>query len=703
MAQIAPVILAEEKPFRVGSLDVEPSRLLLTAPDGAALTVEPRVMQALVTLAQAGGEVVSRETLLARCWSGRLVSEDAVERVIARLRRLARDPGRDSLEIETIPRVGYRLVGTTARAAGSPGAPIAKSMRLHRRHVLFGAAGVAAAAAGGFALLRDRRGADRPNGPLRVAVLPFTATNQGDVQVLALQTSDELRAHLSRIGDIRVIAETSSSAAASEGGSSSAIARRLDADLILEGQVSGTRTSVHVIASLVDPSDERQVWTETFEAPAGAITEMQLSIAGAVVQQIAGLIPLTANMRPALARRPDPRAHLLVVDANRLLAEVRVASMAGRAEAALDLGDRATVLADQAHAIDPDYGAPFLVLAIIARNGWNRALAGQELTTEQRVQRSIVHVRRALLADPNDPAALTQLGDYNRRYELRWDQAETLFRRALALNPSLVEAHWSYAYQLGTTGRGIEGLDHAVSVFELDPRNPFRRIALPRLLYVVGQRAAAMSRYEIELAQQPENLFLLRELQFMFLAEGNAAALSGLLAKIDGGRQGPAPGAPEQAIAARIRACVAALDGRTAQLKAMIDADVRDYDSQVAGAATLQGRARDDLPFIFSIEYAWAGDADRSLDMLERALTAKSLYWPASLPFGNAPFPPAVRTQARFAALWREDAGLQELVARRRRALNSGQMAGFGLDGRPRVPGLPRALVARIQPLLYRA
>jgi hypothetical protein len=87
--------------------------------DGAAQRVEPRVMQTLVALVQAGGEVVSRDELMARCWHGTVVSEDAVTRAVGQVRRLARHaPG--SFTLETIAKVGYRLmparIGAPARA-----------------------------------------------------------------------------------------------------------------------------------------------------------------------------------------------------------------------------------------------------------------------------------------------------------------------------------------------------------------------------------------------------------------------------------------------------------------------------------------------------------------------------------------------------------------------------------------------------------
>ena len=102
-----PVDLAREPDFSLGPVRVRPSlRQVETA--GGAETLEPRVMQVLVALARRPSEVVSRDDLTQTCWSGRIVGEDAISRVIARVRRLGEASG--AFAIETIPRVGYRLM-----------------------------------------------------------------------------------------------------------------------------------------------------------------------------------------------------------------------------------------------------------------------------------------------------------------------------------------------------------------------------------------------------------------------------------------------------------------------------------------------------------------------------------------------------------------------------------------------------------------
>ena len=104
-----PIDLAREVDFRLGALRVSPStREVLRGDEREKL--EPRVMQVLVALFQANGRVVSRDELIARCWEGRIVGEDAINRAIGQLRRLSEVDREVSFVIETIPRVGYRLL-----------------------------------------------------------------------------------------------------------------------------------------------------------------------------------------------------------------------------------------------------------------------------------------------------------------------------------------------------------------------------------------------------------------------------------------------------------------------------------------------------------------------------------------------------------------------------------------------------------------
>jgi DNA-binding winged helix-turn-helix (wHTH) protein/Tfp pilus assembly protein PilF len=158
-----PIILAHEPPFVLGPVQVTPSSLTLER-GGDRRVLEPKVMQALVVLARASGAVVSRDDLVATCWGGRFISEDAINRVLSRLRRQEEDLGAGVFKIETIPRVGYRLFVLPAARTEAPAETAGAVPSRTTRRVLVGG-GVAAGAlavGGGVVLLRRRQELSRP-------------------------------------------------------------------------------------------------------------------------------------------------------------------------------------------------------------------------------------------------------------------------------------------------------------------------------------------------------------------------------------------------------------------------------------------------------------------------------------------------------------------------------------------------------------
>jgi Tol biopolymer transport system component/DNA-binding winged helix-turn-helix (wHTH) protein len=98
--------LARELPFALAGTQVRPSALEVET-DGAVTTLEPRVMKVLVALHRARGHPVSRDEMIDLCWEGRIVTEGALNRCVAQLRKaLCANP---RIRLDTIATVGYRL------------------------------------------------------------------------------------------------------------------------------------------------------------------------------------------------------------------------------------------------------------------------------------------------------------------------------------------------------------------------------------------------------------------------------------------------------------------------------------------------------------------------------------------------------------------------------------------------------------------
>jgi DNA-binding winged helix-turn-helix (wHTH) protein len=121
------VNLAREPDFVLGPLTVSPSTCRLLVGDQEHRT-EAKSMAVLVTLARAGGGTVTREDLIDACWEGRIVSDDAIARAIAKVRSLAKCTEPEAFTLETVPKVGYRLVAEGGVTVAQAPQPVADSV-----------------------------------------------------------------------------------------------------------------------------------------------------------------------------------------------------------------------------------------------------------------------------------------------------------------------------------------------------------------------------------------------------------------------------------------------------------------------------------------------------------------------------------------------------------------------------------------------
>ena len=114
--------LAMREDFSLGPLDVSPALRLVKGPAGE-VHVEPLIMQVFLLLADAKGQVVTRNQLYDECWGGVNVGDYSLNRAITMVRRIAAEAAPGAFVIESIPRTGYRLlVNGEARPDRAPAA-----------------------------------------------------------------------------------------------------------------------------------------------------------------------------------------------------------------------------------------------------------------------------------------------------------------------------------------------------------------------------------------------------------------------------------------------------------------------------------------------------------------------------------------------------------------------------------------------------
>ena len=95
-------------------------------------------MRLLTCLAEHAGEVVSIDDLLHLVWPDVIVSPDSVYQAVASLRRLLGDDSKEPTYIETVPRLGYRMVAMVipwvAPSTGQAGAQTGASQTTNSEH-----------------------------------------------------------------------------------------------------------------------------------------------------------------------------------------------------------------------------------------------------------------------------------------------------------------------------------------------------------------------------------------------------------------------------------------------------------------------------------------------------------------------------------------------------------------------------------------
>ncbi len=96
------------KRFRLNEWVIDPSTCRMVS-DRERRTLQAREMEVLLSLVEAAGEVVSKDSLMRDVWGDRAVVDHVLPKTVSGLRRAFGETARDARIIETLPKRGYRL------------------------------------------------------------------------------------------------------------------------------------------------------------------------------------------------------------------------------------------------------------------------------------------------------------------------------------------------------------------------------------------------------------------------------------------------------------------------------------------------------------------------------------------------------------------------------------------------------------------
>ncbi len=222
---------------------------------GQPVRLHQRALGILCALAEAKGEIVSKDELMARLWPGRIVEEGNLHVHVSALRKSLDQDGKGHSFVVTVPGRGYRLSGLT----GLWSAPLAEG--------------------------------SSPQLPLpdkpSIAVLPFAnLSGDSEQEYFADGMVEEIITALSRIRLLFVIARNSSFMYKGRAADVKQVSRELGVRYVLEGSVRKSGNRVRITAQLIDATNGAHLWADRFDGSFEDVFDLQDKVAISVAAVI---------------------------------------------------------------------------------------------------------------------------------------------------------------------------------------------------------------------------------------------------------------------------------------------------------------------------------------------------------------------------------------------------------------------------------
>jgi TolB-like protein/DNA-binding winged helix-turn-helix (wHTH) protein len=310
--------------LRIGDWRINPTSGQISR-NGETARVEVRTMRLLLCLAEHAGEVVSIDDLRSQVWSDVTVAPDSVYQAVTSLRRLLGDDPKQPNYIETVPRLGYRMVATvnpwvdqSVSQTQAQTGPLQASESEHAmpatdvpspvprlRNGFLWAAGTAICLALVVVFLFYAKVTNNnhsatsiiaPPPQKSIAVLPFLdLSEEMNQEPFADVMTEELIDKLSKIPGLQVSPPTSSfyfkgklwpHSRGTPQITIADVAKSLGVSYVLDGSVRKSGDRLRVAARLIRADKGFVVWSQTYDRRLDDILMVQDDIAGEVTKAL---------------------------------------------------------------------------------------------------------------------------------------------------------------------------------------------------------------------------------------------------------------------------------------------------------------------------------------------------------------------------------------------------------------------------------
>jgi TolB-like protein/Tfp pilus assembly protein PilF len=310
--------------------------------------------------------------------------------------------------------------------------------------------------AAAYALSHGRaRNAEQPK-ISALAVLPLRNLSGDPTQeYLSDGMTEALIGRLASMHGLRVISRTSVMRFKNPQLSVPEIAKMLRVDAIVEGSVMREGNRIRVTAQLIRGATDTHFWSETYDRELKDIFAVQAELAQSIAEKVQVTVTGEEHARLTAARSIAPEVYesylkgRFVYDTSNTRAAV----------------EESIVYFDHAIRLDPTFAPAYVGLAI-SYNDLGTVSVGAP--PEEMRPKAASAARKALALDPDLVEAHVLLANVLQE-QFHWAEAEAEYRRALQLSPNDADAHAGLAFWLLSQGRTDEAMTWEQRGRELDP------------------------------------------------------------------------------------------------------------------------------------------------------------------------------------------------------------------------------------------
>lgn len=352
----------------------------------------------------------------------------------------------------------------------------------------------------------------RRQGESTIAVLPLSnLSGNAEQEYFVEGMAEALTASLAKVEGLRVISRTSTLRYKTDPPPMPEIARALGADLLIEGSVLQADGNVRITAQLIDGTTDEHLWAESYTRPLKDVLTLQDAVATAIATAIKGTVSRRPGASGAAGHVVDPATYDLYLRGRH--------AWYTRTRDAMQTG---LEFFEKAAAQDPDFALAHVGIAdtYALLGSPSRPLdAGRDGLEKGRTA-----ALRALALDPSLAEAHTALGGVLFFGDRDLAGAEQALRHAIEINPNYAVAQEWLAVLVAEQGRPAEALRHADIAVSLDPFEATMHQARGLVLYSAGRNAEAETALRRALELSPTLPLARVMLVKTHVAAGQAAA-----------------------------------------------------------------------------------------------------------------------------------------------------------------------------------